>query len=155
MLVFSLLLPFLQYFICSYGCKTSWKLKRSKLAPTEAPLSHGKHCYLNASSVAPPLVPWLPDIILCHRVAHLHNLCLVACLAWWDWFSTAALLLLKAVESGVCELTNQNRPNIKEEGLKETGAIQTEDEYSAAVDSMRKLLCCLGTKAFKPTLSLL
>ena len=46
LLIFSML-----YSICS----SSWRWKRSKSAPTEAPLSHRKHCSWNASSVAPPL----------------------------------------------------------------------------------------------------
>ena len=32
------------------------KVLRSKSAPTEAPLSHGKHCSRNASSVVPPQI---------------------------------------------------------------------------------------------------
>ena len=40
------------------------KLKSSKSPPIEPPLSHRKHCSRNASSVAPPLIPWLCDITL-------------------------------------------------------------------------------------------
>ena len=40
--------------------------------------SHRKHCSLNASSVVPPLTPWLLDIALHHTTSPaLHNLCLV------------------------------------------------------------------------------
>ena len=39
-----------------------WKWKRSKSAPTEAPVSHRKHCSWNTSSVVPHLILWLCDI---------------------------------------------------------------------------------------------
>ena len=45
-----------------------WKLKRSKSAQTEAPLSHGKHSSWNALPVVPPLNLRLCDITLHHRV---------------------------------------------------------------------------------------
>ena len=63
-----LVFHFLQCFTGSCGGKRSWKLKRSKSAPTGAPLSHRKHCSWNASSVLQPFILWLCDITLLHRV---------------------------------------------------------------------------------------
>ena len=86
--------------LCSCACKRSWKLKRLKPAPTEAPLSHRKRCSWNTSSVVPPLIPWLGDTkSQCHTFASFY---LAASLAYHDWFSTAALLLLLAVLGQAC-----------------------------------------------------
>ena len=49
-------------------------LKRSRSAPTDAPLSRRKHCSWNASSAVPLLLPWLCDITMPQHVTHLHNL---------------------------------------------------------------------------------
>ena len=84
--------------------------------PTEAPLSHRKHCSLNASLVVPPLILGLCDITLCPCVTHLTNVCLAAISVLKNKFCTAALL------SSVFELTNHSGPGIKEAGLEETGA---------------------------------
>ena len=69
--------------------KRSWKF-----TPREAPLSHRKHCFWNASSVVPPLTLCFCDITFGHPVTLLLNLCWAASLARKNWFSTAALLLL-------------------------------------------------------------
>ena len=86
----------------SCACKRSWKLKRSKSALTEAPLSHRKHSSLNASSVVPPLILWLCYITLHHHATHLHNVFQVASSALKNWFSTDALLLLEGRLRRVC-----------------------------------------------------
>ena len=66
----SMQISYIRY-VCSCACKiNSWSS-----APTEAPLSHRKHCSSNASRVVPPLSQWLCDITLRHIVTHLHNLC--------------------------------------------------------------------------------
>ena len=95
-------------FLCKYN--------KQKSAPTEAPLSHRKHHSLNASSVVPPLIPWLCDITLQQHVAQLSNLCRAA--------SSAHVVIGSDAGSGVWELTNQSRPVIQEGSLflKETGA---------------------------------
>ena len=60
--------------------------------------------------------------------------------------------VVSGLESGMCELTNQSRLSVQEGGLKETGA-KTEVEYRAeALDSIRKPMCFLSTKAYKPVL---
>ena len=88
------------------------------LAPTEAPLSNRKHRSSNASSVAPPLIPCLCDITLCHRVTRLR---LVASLA--------------SSGSGVCKLTNQRRGG---RGLKETVA-ETEHLWHEKTEACKPL----------------
>ena len=105
--------------------------KRSKSAPTEAPLSYSKQCTWNTSSVVPPLILWLCDIVPCHHVAHFHSFNRAASLAHKTWFGTAALLLLALL-------------------AKETGAqtSQTEGE----LHSTKQLMCFLSVKACKPVL---
>ena len=128
LLCFLILLPFLQCYICFCACKWSWKLKRSKSAPTGGPLSHRKLCPLNTSSGAPPWILGSCDIILCHHVKHLHNVDLAQLLycCWRCW--------LRHVWA------DQSRADwvFRRRGLKETGA---KTDCAAAMDSMRKLVC--------------
>ena len=77
------------------------KRVRVKSAPTESPLSHRKHCSWNASSVVSPLILWLCDITLCHRVTYLHNLCLASSFTSKNTFCTAALLVVLLGQSCV------------------------------------------------------
>ena len=100
-----------------YRSKTSWKLKGSKSAPTEALLSHRKCCSWNTSSVVLPLTLWLSDITPCHNVTHLHDLCPAASLARKHSYS----VVVTCAGLGVCELTNQKRLGIQEGGLKKMG----------------------------------
>ena len=97
-LCFFCIFPFLQRIIQrSCACKISRKWKRWKTGPTEIPLSHKKHCFLNASSVVPPLIEWLGDMTLCQHVIHSHNLCLadslaqpqLLCCCQWCWVRRA------------------------------------------------------------------
>ena len=59
--------------------------------------------------------------------------------------------IISGTGSGVCELTNQSRLDIEEEGLKGTGAkTMFHTEYSAAaVGSVRKPICVLCIKVCK------
>ena len=125
---FVLFFPFPSVVLRSCTCRRSWKLRRPKSAPTEAPLSYRKHCPGNASSVVSPCIKWLCNIALCHHVTHLHNLCLAASFVHKNSFSTTAVL---------CELTSQRRVCLKETGAK-TEHFRQEGVYRAAVlDSMR------------------
>ena len=82
---------------------------------TEAPLSHRKHCSLNASSVVLPLILWLCDITLCHHVTHLHNWCTIWLIVRHLRIDLIQLHLLGA-GLGMCELTNQRILGIYEAG---------------------------------------
>ena len=53
-----------------------------------------KHSSCNGFSVFFPLIPWLYEITLCHRIRYLHNLQQVSSLAYNNWLSAAALALL-------------------------------------------------------------
>ena len=65
----------------------------------QAPLSHRKHCSRNASSVVPPLITWLCDITLCHRVTHLHNQFPAATLAYKNCCKCCWLRRVWAIQS--------------------------------------------------------
>ena len=73
-----------QFFPSSHSCcscQRCWKLKRSKSAPTEAPLSHRKHCSMNAS--------------LCHQadfVTSLYVIVTFLCLMPSSWIETQELI---------------------------------------------------------------
>ena len=85
---------FLPFPCCA--CKISGKLKRSKSAPTEAPVSHRKHCSWNAHQW--PCL-YFHDITLSHYVTHLCRFCR---LVWYLRSDLAAVLLLWVVLAQAC-----------------------------------------------------
>ena len=107
-------------FIGSYPCNRSLNLKKS--VPTGAPLSSWSAW--NVSSLVPPLIPWLLDITMSHvciMYAYFHSR------REENWMLKTqhcqCEVTVTSAGSGVCELTNQSRLGIWEEGgLKETGA---------------------------------
>ena len=109
-------------FMGSCACKRSWRLKRSKSAPTEAPLSHRKQSSWNTSSVVQPLIVWLCYITVHHHVTHLHEVFPVASLARKNWFSTAALSLLAVSAQACVSWPIRTYLVFRKGGLKETGA---------------------------------
>ena len=87
-----------------------WFLETSR--STEAHFSHRKHCSPNASSVAPPLIPWHRDITLPQQVTYFHSS--AASLTLKNWFNGS--VVVRGAGSGVCVLTNQSRLGINEGG---------------------------------------
>ena len=66
-----------RYPVCSFLCM--WRiLKVKRSAPTEAPFSHRKRCFWNASRVLSLLIPWLCDTTLRNHVTRLDIYCLAA-----------------------------------------------------------------------------
>ena len=108
--------------LCRFLCKRSWKLKRSKPAPSEAPLSHRKHCSWNTSSVVPLYSVTLWHRSSCHHVTHLHNFRLAASLARGNWFSSAALMLLAVLGQACVGWPIRRNWVFRRGGLKGTGA---------------------------------
>ena len=103
-------------------CKRSWKLQKSRSAPTEVCVSHIKYCSWNTSPVIPPSILWLCDITLCHHVTHLHHLCLKTGLAPYNWFSAAALSLLAVMGQACVSWPIRADWEFGKGGFKETGA---------------------------------
>ena len=132
------------------------KKKSSKSTPTEAPLSHSKHCSWNASSVVPPLILWICDITLCHRVTHLYNLCPAASLACKNWFSTAALLLSAVLAQACWSWPIREDWLFRRRSLKETVAKTERFRQKGNTElqqwSTRKPKCFVSSNGRKPVL---
>ena len=133
-------------------CKRFCKLKRPKSTP---PLSHRKHCSWNASSVVPPLIPWLCAITLCHRAIQSGYLCLAAILAHKIWFSTAPLLLSVVLAQACVSWPIRADCVFVRRGLKKTGAKTGQGEIQCCSNGQNeKNWCVLSTETCKSTLVL-
>lgn len=125
--------------------RPSWSRSGQKLlSPTE-----------NAApeSVVLPLIQWLCEIKLCHRVTgffwfFLHNSCPAAWLALRSVFSTTALLLIVTLVQACVSGPIRTDLCIGDGGGLKDRVFQTVGEYSAAsLDKIRTLICYLSAMA--------
>ena len=123
----------------------SFKLNWPKPAPTEAPLSHRKHCSWNASSPSSPLI-----MLFCESCIS-HKLCPEASK---NSVNHSCSVVISGVGSDMCELTNQ-RLCIQEGGLKETREQKKTKKnraFKTEMQRMEKLVRFLSIKVCKSIL---